>query len=312
MSIDDYLDSLLSGSSAASKKAIMKLTKLIENIGSIMIKSTERIEDVISELEQRISVIEQHLGLSRGQPGSAPSIPKAPTAGAPTSSAPQVSAPVASPPSAAKAPSTIPAPATASGSVSPPSFGGGSSSSPSGPIPAPSLNNPGGSTSASPAPVAANPLGLPNLASEIASAAKSLKKVEKPATPTPGGGPSPRPAPGGAPGLGPLSMQAELKSVLAKGRDALEKIDPEKIKKEKQSASSTGSMPPSFAMQSELRAALQKRSQKKMEAAEAEEQPMPTTPAPTTPKKSSKQMKAALQNELKAAFNRLLESDTEE
>ena len=71
-------------------------------------------------------------------------------------------------------------------------------------------------------------------------------------------------------------------------------------------------MPPSFAMQSELRAALQKRSQKKMEAAEAEEQPMPTTPAPTTPKKSSKQMKAALQNELKAAFNRLLESDTEE
>ena len=51
MSIDDYLDTLLSGSSEPSSKAIKKLTKLIENFGVIMVKSTERMEDYVSVLD---------------------------------------------------------------------------------------------------------------------------------------------------------------------------------------------------------------------------------------------------------------------
>ncbi|MHA2256331.1 MAG: hypothetical protein ACXAAM_09675, partial [Candidatus Heimdallarchaeaceae archaeon] len=63
MSIDDYLDGLLSGSSEPSRKAIMKLTRLIENFGAIMVKSTERMEDYINTLDTRISTIEQSLGI---------------------------------------------------------------------------------------------------------------------------------------------------------------------------------------------------------------------------------------------------------
>ena len=87
MSIDDYLDGLLSGSSEPSRKAIMKLTKLIENFGGIMVKSTERMEDYVDALDSRIATLERAMGVA-SQTGANPAAAPAQSTAAPSLAAP--------------------------------------------------------------------------------------------------------------------------------------------------------------------------------------------------------------------------------
>ncbi|MCG3222339.1 MAG: hypothetical protein H7641_13250, partial [Candidatus Heimdallarchaeota archaeon] len=174
MSIDDYLDGLLSGSSEPSRKAIMKLTKLIENFGAIMVKSTERMEDYINTLDTRISTIEQSLGIvaqrlivGKGAQAAAP-IAAAPAAGAPNISAAPSGAPNLS--------------AAPSGNVGAPSLDGSGAN-----IPAPTMPNGSGS-------------GVSN--SDLMKAAANLQKApEQPAPGDPG-------APGAAPVFSPFGVSA--------------------------------------------------------------------------------------------------------
>ncbi|MHA1317529.1 MAG: hypothetical protein ACTSQ6_08415 [Candidatus Heimdallarchaeaceae archaeon] len=175
MSIDEYLDNLLSEGSSPTKTAIAKLTRLLENFGSIMIKSTERIEDAINELDARITALENKLG---GAPGGGMGIPSAPSIGGSTPS-----------------PSIPSAPKLSSGPAPAPNIGGGATSAPNlgGPAPTPNLSG-----APAPAPNLGAGPGSPGFASEIANAAKSLQKAPVQQSPAPGPGPM------GGGGVGPL------------------------------------------------------------------------------------------------------------
>ncbi len=285
MSLDDYLDGLLSsGSSASSKKAILKVTKLIESIGSIMVKSTERMEDALASLENRI------LALEGGRPMASPSV----SSGAPPSAAaPNLSA-AAPPGDSIGAPNLSAAPSTPSPSSDPPQGG----------------NPLAGSGFAS---------EIANMAGSLSKAPPS----ERPAGPGgPGesagpGGPGESAGPGG-PGesAGPAPtdpMGGPSSSMITGAIEGLTKIDPEEHKKERQAAqnkealeSGAGASP--FGYQSELKQKLQARSDKMDDDSPFEPAPV----APTAPQRSTTQMKEALQSELRDAFSGLLESDTRE
>ncbi|MCG3226719.1 MAG: hypothetical protein H7645_07355 [Candidatus Heimdallarchaeota archaeon] len=280
MSIDDYLDGLLSGSSEPSRKAIMKLTRLIENFGSIMVKSTERMEDYINTLDTRISTIEQSLGIVSqrlivGKGARA----QAPTAAAPTAAAPTAAAPTAAAP--AGAPNLSAAPAGAPNLSAAPSLDGGGAN-----IPAPSMPNGSGS-------------GVSN--DDLMKAAANLQKApEQPAPGDPG-------APGAAPVFSPFGVSAtDIQDV----RSGLTKVDPDEHRKERAASTAGGSMPASMVLNAEVKEALQKRKSKSED--DDEDDFVPAQAAPASPQKSTKQMKEALQGELRDAFSSLLESDTQD
>ncbi len=280
VSIDDYLDGLLSGSSEPSRKAIMKLTRLIENFGSIMVKSTERMEDYINTLDTRISTIEQSLGIVSqrlivGKGARA----QAPTAAAPTAAAPTAAAPTAAAP--AGAPNLSAAPAGAPNLSAAPSLDGGGAN-----IPAPSMPNGSGS-------------GVSN--DDLMKAASNLQKApEQPAPGDPG-------APGAAPVFSPFGVSAtDIQDV----RSGLTKVDPDEHRKERAASTAGGSMPASMVLNAEVKEALQKRKSKSED--DDEDDFVPAQAAPASPQKSTKQMKEALQGELRDAFSSLLESDTQD
>ena len=280
VSIDDYLDGLLSGSSEPSRKAIMKLTRLIENFGSIMVKSTERMEDYINTLDTRISTIEQSLGIVSqrlivGKGARA----QAPTAAAPTAAAPTAAAPTAAAP--AGAPNLSAAPAGAPNLSAAPSLDGGGAN-----IPAPSMPNGSGS-------------GVSN--DDLMKAAANLQKApEQPAPGDPG-------APGAAPVFSPFGVSAtDIQDV----RSGLTKVDPDEHRKERAASTAGGSMPASMVLNAEVKEALQKRKSKSED--DDEDDFVPAQAAPASPQKSTKQMKEALQGELRDAFSSLLESDTQD
>ncbi len=280
VSIDDYLDGLLSGSSEPSRKAIMKLTRLIENFGSIMVKSTERMEDYINTLDTRISTIEQSLGIVSqrlivGKGARA----QAPTAAAPTAAAPTATAPTAAAP--AGAPNLSAAPAGAPNLSAAPSLDGGGAN-----IPAPSMPNGSGS-------------GVSN--DDLMKAAANLQKApEQPAPGDPG-------APGAAPVFSPFGVSAtDIQDV----RSGLTKVDPDEHRKERAASTAGGSMPASMVLNAEVKEALQKRKSKSED--DDEDDFVPAQAAPASPQKSTKQMKEALQGELRDAFSSLLESDTQD
>ncbi len=99
----------------------------------------------------------------------------------------------------------------------------------------------------------------------------------------------------------------------------LKKVDQNEHRKERDAAASggsSGSMPASMVLNMEVKDALAKRKSrsKKADADEEDEEEdfAPTQAAPAAPKRSTKQMKEALQGELRDAFSSLLESDTQE
>ncbi|MHA1303236.1 MAG: hypothetical protein ACTSPI_05995, partial [Candidatus Heimdallarchaeaceae archaeon] len=193
MSIDEYLDNLLSDGSSPTKNAIAKLTRLIENIGNIMIKSTERLEDVINELDARITALEQGGIIPR-----APSAPVSPGG----VGAPQISSPIAS---------ATPIPGT-------PNINGPNQSVPpvgQPKISAPNISTPTPNASGGQAitPPSLSGPGTPGFANEIASAAQALKKA-------PTNGPSPT-RPNGAPATGPLG--APTASAILEVKNSLKK-----------------------------------------------------------------------------------------
>ncbi|MCG3256794.1 MAG: hypothetical protein KAU62_11935 [Candidatus Heimdallarchaeota archaeon] len=263
MSIDDYLDGLLSDTAEPSKKAIMKITKLIENFGVIMIRSTERMEDYIDTLTNRINAIEHALGVS---PQAAPSF-QSPVATPVSTSAPNLTASNAG---------TVGAP-----NLSAPVGDGGGIPAPSG-----TQGSTGGGISSS----------------DLMKAASNLQKAPEPVPGDPG-------APGAAPVFSPFGVSAtDIQDV----RSGLTKVNPDEHRKEREAAAGgvEGSMPASMAINLEVKDALAKRKSRTDEAEDAEFEPTPV--APTSPQKSTKQMKEALQGELRDAFSSLLESDTKE
>ena len=278
MSLDDYLDGLLSsGSSASSKKAILKVTKLIESIGSIMVKSTERMEDALASLENRI------LALEGGRPMPYPSVSSDP---APSTGAPSISAtPSTGAPNLSSA-------ATSSDSIGAPNLSAVSSSP---------------DQTSSP-PAGGNPFAGDGFAGEIANMAGSLSKApptERPAGPGGEGGPG-GPAPSGP-------MGSPSSSMIAGAKAGLTKIDPDEHKKERQAAQNkesleNGAGASPFGYQNELKQKLQSRTDKMDDDSPFEPAPV----APAAPQRSTKQMKEALQDELRDAFSGLLESDTRE
>jgi hypothetical protein len=287
VSIDDYLDGLLSGTAEPSKKAIMKLTKLIENFGAIMVKSTERMEDYIDTLNNRIAAIESALGMaSRGAPAMT-----APAA------APTFDSPVAAPAQSA-APNLS---ASSSDQVGAPNL----SSS----VGAPNLSAApaaGGDEGGIPAPAGAQGnTGAGISSADLMKAAANLQKAPEP-TPGEPGGPG---DPGGAPAFSPFGVSA---SDIQDVRSGLKKVDPDEHRREREAAAggTGGSMPASMALNLEVKDALAKRKSRVAEAEDAEFEPTPVAPA--SPQKSTKQMKEALQGELRDAFSSLLESDTNE
>ncbi|MCE7747953.1 MAG: hypothetical protein GPJ51_06125 [Candidatus Heimdallarchaeota archaeon] len=275
VSIDDYLDGLLSDTAEPSKKAIMKLTKLIENFGEIMVKSTERMEDYIDTLTNRINAIEHALGVSSRAPAP--------------SAAPSFDSPVAAPAAAAASPNLtasnsnpVAAP-NLSATVGTPDLSGGG-----GGIPAPSGSQ--GST------------GGGVSSADLMKAASNLQKAPEPTPGEPG-------APGETPVFSPFGVSAtDIQDV----RSGLTKVDPDEHRKERTAAASgePGSMPASMALNLEVKDALAKRKSRTDEGEDAEFEPTPVAPA--SPQKSTKQMKEALQGELRDAFSSLLESDTKE
>ncbi len=274
MSIDDYLDGLLSGSSEPSRKAIMKLTKLIENIGNIMVTSTERMEDYVAALNARISVIEQALGVASAGP------------------APQRAAPAAIPTQTAPT-APIPAPTVATGSnVGAPNLSG----APSGNVAAPSLS--GGGNTQIPAPSVTQETtggGISN--GDLLKAAANLQKA-----------PEQEPGTGPASTISPFGASAtDLKDI----KSGLTKVDQDEHRKERTAAQTGGSMPAGMALNLEVKEELAKRSSRSEEDDE-EVDFAPTQAAPASPQRSTKQMKEALQGELRDAFSSLLESDDEE
>ena len=268
VSIDDYLDGLLSGTAEPSKKAIMKLTKLIENFGAIMVKSTERMEDYIDTLTNRINAIEHALGVS-------------------SQAAPSFQSPVAAPAAAPNLSNSGPVAApNLSATVGAPNL-----SADGGGIPAPSGNQ--GSTGG----------GISS--ANLMKAASNLQKAPEP-TPGDPGAPG---APEAAPVFSPFGVSAtDIQDV----RSGLTKVDPDEHRKEREAAAggTEGSMPASMALNMEVKDALAKRKSRTDEGEDAEFEPTPV--APTSPQKSTKQMKEALQGELRDAFSSLLESDTNE
>ena len=285
LSIDDYLDGLLSGSSEPSRKAIMKLTRLIENFGAIMVKSTERMEDYIDTLDARISAIEQTLGIARpaavqpsfSLPAAAPAVAMpaaAPTTAPQTSGVPNLSDNVGAP-NLSAAPSA---------SVDAPSLEGG------GDVPAPEMGS---------SPVT----GAGISSADLLKAASKLQKapVQEPGAP---GDPGMEPAPA----FSPFGVSAQdIQDI----RSGLTKVDPDEHRKERAAAQTGGSMPAGMALNMEVKDALAKRASRLKED-EEEEEFEPTPVAPAAPQKSTKQMKEALQFELRDAFSSLLESDTQE
>jgi len=273
VSIDDYLDGLLSGTAEPSKKAIMKLTKLIENFGEIMVKSTERMEDYIDTLTNRINAIEHALGVSSRAPATSAAQSIDSPVAAPAAAAPNLTASNSSPVAAPNLSSTVGTP-DLSGD------GGG--------IPAPSGSQ--GTT------------GTGISSADIMNAASNLQKAPEP---TPGD----PDAPGAAPVFSPFGVSAtDIQDV----RSGLTKVDQDEHRKERAEAAggTPGSMPASMALNLEVKDALAKRKSRTDEGEDAEFEPTPV--APTSPQKSTKQMKEALQGELRDAFSSLLESDTKE
>ncbi|NPD88781.1 MAG: hypothetical protein HGN29_08645 [Asgard group archaeon] len=311
MSIDDYLDGLLSGSSEPSRKAIMKLTRLIENFGAIMVKSTERMEDYINTLDTRISTIEQSLGIAsqrlmvgRGTLAAAPMAARtaAPVATAPVATAPVATAPVATAP-VATAPSGAPnlsaAPSGAPNLSAAPSGAPNLSAAPGSNVAAPSLSGGGDNI---PAPTMPSGPGSGGISSaDLMNAAANLQKApEQPAPGDPG-------ALGPAPVFSPFGVSAtDIQDV----KSGLTKVDPDEHRKERAAATAGGSMPASQVLNMEVKEALQKRKSKSEDDDEDDFEPAPVAPA--APQKSTKQMKEALQGELRDAFSSLLESDTQD
>jgi hypothetical protein len=274
VSIDDYLDGLLSDTAEPSKKAIMKLTKLIENFGEIMVKSTERMEDYIDTLTNRINAIEHALGVSRAPAPSA---------------APSFDSPVAAPAAAAAAPNLT---ASNSNPVAAPNL--------SATVGAPDLSGGGGGTPAPSSSQGSTEGGISN--ADLMKAASNLQKAPEPTPGEPG-------APGEAPVFSPFGVSAtDIQDV----RSGLTKVDPDEHRKERAAAAGgePGSMPASMALNLEVKDALAKRKSRTDEGEDAEFEPTPVAPA--SPQKSTKQMKEALQGELRDAFSSLLESDTKE
>ncbi len=293
VSIDDYLDGLLSGSSEPSKKAIMKLTRLIENFGAIMVKSTERMEDYINTLDMRISAVERALGVA-----ASPSV-------APTLSV-RSAAPAATP---AAAPTTVSAAApnlTNSGPIGAPNL----SVAPSAPnlTAAVSANSGAPDLSAMPAPSGAQgATGAGISSADLLKAAANLQKAPEPTSGPDGlGDPAGGPAPAS---FSPFGVSADdIQDI----RAGLTKVDPEKHRQERQAAvGGGGSMPASMALNMEVKDALAKRASRLTEDEEEEKDFTPSS-APAVPAKSTKVMKEALQDELRDAFSSLLESDTKE
>jgi len=281
VSIDDYLDTLLSGSSEPSSKAIKKLTKLLENFGAIMVTSTERMEDYITGLDSRISVIERNLGLSTGPaiassaPARSPAPAATPTMAAPTMAAPNTSGPVGAPnvssaPNISSAPNLSSAPAAAPAAAPAPSSGGGGISS-----------------------------------SDLMKAAAGLQKA-------------PEQQPKEMVDAASFSPSGVSVSAIQDVKAGLTKVDQDEHRKERAAATGiSGSMPASVALNMEVKDALAKR-KSRSKSADADDEDdeeddfAPTQAAPAAPKRSTKQMKEALQGELRNAFSSLLESDTQE
>ncbi len=276
VSIDDYLDGLLSGSSETSKKAIMKLTKLIENFGAIMVKSTERMEDYMNVLDSRINAVERALGVASAAAAAAPAAAAA--------------APAAAPAAAQSAPSLEGA---NPGSVGAPNL----SAAPSGGAP---------DLSAMPAPAGAQGSTGGGISSDdLMKAAAGLQKA--PEQTAAAGAPG---DPDGAPAtFSPFGVSAnDIQGI----RAGLTKVDPDEHRKERAAAAGESeSMPASFALNMEVKDALAKRASRISEADDEEKEFGPSD-APSTPARSTKQMKEALQGELRDAFSSLLESDTNE
>ncbi len=275
VSIDDYLDGLLSGTAEPSKKAIMKLTKLIENFGEIMVKSTERMEDYIDTLTNRINAIEHALGVSSRAPAP--------------SAAPSIDSPVAAPAAAAVAPNLT---ASNSNPVAAPNL--------SATVGAPDLSGGGGGTPAPSGSQGSTGGGVSS--ADLMKAASNLQKAPEPTPGEPG-------APGETPVFSPFGVSAtDIQDV----RSGLTKVDPDEHRKERAAAAGgePGSMPASMALNLEVKDALAKRKSRTDEGEDAEFEPTPVAPA--SPQKSTKQMKEALQGELRDAFSSLLESDTKE
>ncbi len=296
VSIDDYLDGLLSGTAEPSKKAIMKLTKLIENFGAIMVKSTERMEDYINTLDGRINAVERALGITAQSLSGAPSLS---VRGAAPAVAP-ATAPAAIPAAVSAAAPAITA--VSSGPVGAPNL----SAAPSAPNLAAAPTQTGGAPdlSAIPAPVGEQgATGAGISSAELMKAAANLQKAPEPDPNTPL-----EPGPG-SPAFSPFGVSAnDIQDV----RAGLKKVDPDEHRKEREAATgSSGSMPASFALNMEVKDALAKRASRISDDDEDEEDFTPSE-APSAPAKSTKQMKEALQGELRDAFSSLLESDTSE
>ncbi len=266
MSIDDYLDVLLSGSSEPSSKAIKKLTKLLENFGAIMVASTERMEDYITGLDARISAIERNLGVS-GPTLASPALASPAQASAPAMANPaQASAPAMGAPNLSAAPNLSSAPS-----------GGGS------PAPAPS----GGG-------------GISN--SDLMKAAAGLSKA-------------PEQQPKEMVDAASFSPSGVSVTAIQGVKAGLKKVDQDEHRKERAAAAGeSGSMPASMVLNMEVKDALAKRKSRSKSADDSddEDDELPTQVAPAAPKRSTKQMKEALQGELRDAFSSLLESDTKE
>ena len=95
-------------------------------------------------------------------------------------------------------------------------------------------------------------------------------------------------------------------------RAGLKKVDQDEHRKERDAAAGgSGSMPASMVLNMEVKDALAKR-KSRSKSADDDDDEIPTQVAPAAPKRSTKQMKEALQGELRDAFSSLLESDTKE
>ena len=176
------------------------------------------------------------------------------------------------------------------------------SAAPAGNVGAPSL---AGGESPAPAPAGnQGATGSGISSSDLLKAASNLQKapVQEPGAP---GEPGMEPAPGLNPFGGP-SADA-LKDIKA----GLTKVDQDEHRRERAAAQAGGSMPAGMALNLEVKEALAKRASRSGEDAD-EEELVPTQAAPAAPGRSTKQMKEALQGELRDAFSSLLESDDEE
>jgi hypothetical protein len=140
---------------------------------------------------------------------------------------------------------------------------------------------------------------------DLLKAAANLQKAPEPVPGEPG-------APG-APGEGPAPVFSPFGASASDIQDikaGLKKVDPDEHRKERAAAQAGGSMPASMALNMEVKEALEKRKAKSEDEDDVEFEPAQMAPA--APQKSTKQMKEALQGELRDAFSSLLESDTQD